>query len=209
MIDKSVPFIVRRARLLLGMTHTEFAALYGVKEAAVSQWERGLAHPSPPIWVRLRTITLRASSFLDEDLVRASPLYKFIVVMEDLTCPIVASKGIIEAIEAVGAAREIDQPFDIAELARKSPHYEVSGTRALEIIQSDPGWQDGDIVYAEVHCLSPVLGVWIDGIIAPLPDRAAALIEFTPSKRGPDDSFRVHLVGLQDMPFNQPKCLGK
>jgi len=30
MIDKSVPFIVRRARLLLGMTVAEFAGLYGV-----------------------------------------------------------------------------------------------------------------------------------------------------------------------------------
>jgi transcriptional regulator with XRE-family HTH domain len=93
MIDKSVPFIVRRARLILGMTREQFAMLYGVDDAVASQWERGLAQPGPETWARLRSITLKAHSVLAEELVKVSPLYKVIADMEDLTKPIVASKG--------------------------------------------------------------------------------------------------------------------
>jgi transcriptional regulator with XRE-family HTH domain len=205
MIDKSVAFIVRRARLLLGMTQSELASLYGVDEAAVSRWECGVAHPRPEIWARLRDLTLKASSSLDEDLVEASPLCKCLVDLKDLTHNVVVSKGMMEAMKAVGIQQAEDKLVDIAELARKSPDYEVSALRALEIVQADPGWLRGDIVYAEGHCMSIALGgIWIDGMIAPLPDRLAALIEFTPSKRGAAEGFRVHLVRLQDMPFHKP-----
>jgi transcriptional regulator with XRE-family HTH domain len=200
MTDKSVPFIVRRARLLLGMTVAEFADLCGVDEAAVAQWDRGLAHPPPQVWARIRSITLSASSLLDQELVRASPLYKFIADMEDLTSPIAVSKGIIEAIEAVGASKEENLPLGFAQLARESPQYEITGTRALEIIQADPGWRSGDIVYAEAHCIVLPLGsIWADVMAAPLPDRLAALIEFAPSKRGAESGFWVRLVRLKDM----------
>jgi transcriptional regulator with XRE-family HTH domain len=131
MIDKSVPFGVRRARLRLGMTRTQLAEFSEVDVGMVHRWELGLACPSPEIWARLRNITMKSSSLLDEDLVRVSPLYKVIVDMDDLNSPIVASKGVIEAIEAVGAVGGEDQPFDAAELARGSPHYETTGTRAL------------------------------------------------------------------------------
>jgi transcriptional regulator with XRE-family HTH domain len=205
MIDKSVAFTVRRARLLLGMTQSEFASLYGVDEVTVSRWERGLAHPNPEIWARLRDLTLKASSSLDEDLVKASPIYKYLADMKDLTHPIVASKGVIEAMKAVGVMRPEDKPLDIAELAHKSPNYEVTGVRALEIIQADPEWLRGDIVYAEAHCIAVGLGgIWIDTMVAPLPDHLVALIEFTPSRRGAAEGFRVHLVRLQDMPFHKP-----
>jgi transcriptional regulator with XRE-family HTH domain len=200
MIDKSVPFLVRRARLLLGMTVAEFAGLYGVDEAIVSQWERGLAHPPPQVWARIRSITLRASSVLDEELVRASPIYKFIVDMEDLTKPIVASKGIIEALNEVGALDEENYSFDLlVERARESPCYDVSGVRALEILDADPEWRCGDVVYAETHCMILPLGIWVDAMIAPLPDRLAALIEFAPSKRGAEGGFWVRLVRLKDV----------
>ena len=199
MIDKSVPFIARRARLLLGMSVAEFAGVNGVDEATVSQWERGLSHPDARIWTRICSITLSASSFLHEELVRASPIYKFFVDMEDLTEPIVASKGIIEALQAVGAFEEENHSFDLGESARKNPRYEVSGARALEILQADPGWRGGDVVYAEAHCMAVPLGIWVDAMIAPLPDRSAALIEFPPSKRGAEGGFWVHLVRLKDM----------
>jgi transcriptional regulator with XRE-family HTH domain len=206
MIDDSVPFIVRRARLLLGMSRDQFAMLYGVDETAASQWERGLAHPGPATWARLRSLTLRAGSLLDEDMVRVSPLCKVIVGMEDLTRPVVRSRGIIEALKEVGVSEGEDQRFDFAEFARKSPLYEVSGTRALEIIRADPRWLRGDIVYAEIHCLSPALGdIWLDAMVAPLPERIAAIIEFARSRRGPEGGFKVHLVGLEDMPFNEPQ----
>src|SRR5271165_2950778 len=194
MIDMCAGFTVRRARLLLGMTRGEFACLYGADEAGVSCWEQGLVRPHPETWARLRDLTLKASSSHDEDLVEASPLYKFLVDMKDLTHNVVASKGIIAAMKAVGIEKAEDKPPVIAELARKSPHYEVSALRALEIVQADPGWLGGEIVYAEAHCISIALGgIWIDGMIAPLPDRLAALIEFTPSKRGAAEGFRVHL----------------
>jgi transcriptional regulator with XRE-family HTH domain len=207
MIDKSVPFSVRRARLRLGMTQMQLAEFSGVDVSIVYRWELGLACPSPEIWARLRNITLKPSSLIDEDLVRASPVYKLIVNMDDLTSPIVASKGIIEALEAVGAFKGEHEPFDFAARARNSPDYEMSGTRALEIIQRDRRWRTGKIVYAEVHCLSPALGgIWVDAMIAPLPERIAALIEFAPSKHGAEDGFRVHLVGMEDMPFNRPQA---
>jgi len=168
MIDKSVPFIVRRARLLLGMTGAEFAGPCGVDEVTVSQWERGLAYPAPQVWARIPSITLSASSVLDEELVRASPLYKFIVDMDDLTKPIVASKGIIEALEAVGASEAVgalEGKSAFGEYARKNPCYEVSGARALEILQADPGWRGGDVVYAEAHCMVLPLGIWVNAMI--------------------------------------------
>jgi len=201
MIDKSVPFIVRRARLLLGMTVAEFASLYGVADATVSQWECGVAHPDPQIWARIRSLTLGASSVLDEELVRVSPLYKDLVDIDDLTKPIVASKGIIEALEAVGASETVraleGAKFD--EHARNSSSFEVSGVRALETLQADPGWRGGNLVYAEVHCMVLPLGVWVDAMIAPLPDRLAALIEFAPSKRGAESGFWVRPVQLKDV----------
>jgi transcriptional regulator with XRE-family HTH domain len=204
MIDKSVPFIARRARLLLGMTAAEFASLFSVDPATVSQWERGLEHPDPQVWARIRSITLSASSAVDKELVRASPLYKFLVDMENLTKPVAASKGIIEALDAVGALEEENGLFDFGTHARQSPFYEVSGARALEAVEADPGWRGGDIVYAEAHCLALPLGIWVDAMIAPLPDRLAALIEFAPSKRGAGTGFWVRLIRLKDMPAVWP-----
>ena len=206
MIDKTVPFGVRRARLLLGMTPMELAERYEVDVAMVYRWELGLACPSPEVWARLRTLTLKACSFLDVDLVRVSPLYKYIVDIENLTSPIVGSRAIVEALNAVGAAEEEDLPGDIADLDRKSPHYAISGVRALEIIQADPRWHSGEIVYAEGHCFAPAFGgVWVDGLLAPLPERIAALIEFAPSKRGPEGGFWVRPVTLAEMRFNRPQ----
>jgi hypothetical protein len=122
------------------------------------------------------------------------------VDIKRLTKPIVASKGIREALEMVGSLKEKDRPFGIAYFARKSPQYKVSGTRALEILQANPKWLRGDIVYAEVHCISPALGsVWVDAMIAPLPDRSATLIEFAASPRGAGEGFRVQLFRLEDM----------
>jgi hypothetical protein len=203
-MDVGVPFVVRRARLLMGMTQAEFAELFGVDDGTVSRWERGKLHPAPKVWRRIRDITLKEDSLRDEALVRASPVYKYLVDIKRLTQPVVASRGITEALEIVGVLKGKDRPFGIAKLARKSPQYKVSGTRALEIIQASPDWQRGDIVYAEVHCISPALGgVWVDAMIAPLPDRSAALIEFAPSPRGASEGFRVQLTPLQDMSFSR------
>ncbi len=39
----------------------------------------------------------------------------------------------------------------------------------------------------------------MDVMIAPLPDRLAAITEFAPSRRGPQGGFWVRLVLLNDM----------
>jgi len=41
-------------------------------------------------------------------------------------------------------------------------------------------------------------------MIALLPERVAAIIEFIPSKRSPKGGFWVHPFALEDMPFNSP-----
>jgi transcriptional regulator with XRE-family HTH domain len=202
-MDVGVPFVVRRARLLMGMTQAEFAELFEVDDGTVSRWERGKLHPAPKVWKRIRDITLKEDSLRDEALVRASPVYKYLVDIKRLTKPIVASRGISEAIEMVGAFKVKDLPF-VANFAHKSPQYKVSGVRALEIIQANPDWLRGDIVYAEVHCIAPVLGrIWVDAMVAPLPDRSATLIEFAPSPRGAGEGFRVQLIRLQDMSLSR------
>ncbi|MGA7328919.1 MAG: hypothetical protein WBX25_31640 [Rhodomicrobium sp.] len=58
--------------------------------------------------------------------------------MNDLTRPVVASKEILEALEAIGDSKGMDAPAGIAELSRNSPYYGVSSIRALEIIQAPP-----------------------------------------------------------------------
>ena len=202
-MDVGVPFVVRRARLLMGMTQAEFAELFEVDDGTVSRWERGKLHPAPKVWKRIRDITLKQDSLRDEALVKASPVYKYLVDIKRLTKPIVASRGISDAIERVGALKVKDLPF-VANFAHNSPQYKVSGTRALEIIRANPDWLRGDIVYAEVHCISPALGgVWVDAMIAPSPDRSATLIEFAASPRGAGEGFRVQLIRLQDMSFNR------
>ena len=203
-MDVGVPFVVRRARLLMGMTQAEFAELFEVDDGTISRWERGKLHPAPKVWKRVRDITLKQDSLRDEAMVRASPVYKYLVDIKRLTKPIVASRGIREALDIVGSLKEKERPFGIAYFARKSPQYKVSGTRALEIIQANPDWLRGDIVYAEVHCISPALGgVWVDAMIAPLPDRSATLIEFAASPRGAGEGFRVQLIRLQDMSLSR------
>jgi transcriptional regulator with XRE-family HTH domain len=200
MIDKSVAFIVRRARLLLGMTRMQFAELYGVDEATVYQWELGLHRPSAEIWERLCNITLQAYPFLDEELVRASPVNKCIADMKDLAHPVVGSRAIMEALRAVGAPEAEENPFDFAaNLDRQSPDYEVSALRAFEIIQADPGWLPGEIVYAQSHCVVTASGGWADVMVTPLPDHLVALIEGAPSRRGAAEGFQVRLVRREDM----------
>jgi hypothetical protein len=96
--------------------------------------------------------------------------------------------GLLEAVGASETVRTLEgEKFDGH--ARNSPSFEVSGVRALEILQADPGWRGGNVVHAEVHCMVLPLGIWVDAMIAPLPDRLAALIEFAPSKRGAGRGF--------------------
>ena len=66
LMDVGVPFVVRRARLLIGMTQAEFAVLFEVDDGTVSRWKKGKLHPAPKVWKRIRDITLKEDSLRDE-----------------------------------------------------------------------------------------------------------------------------------------------
>ncbi|MGA7329630.1 MAG: hypothetical protein WBX25_35405, partial [Rhodomicrobium sp.] len=86
-----------------------------------------------------------------------------------------------------------------ANLARSSPHYGISGIKALTIIQTNQDWIKGEVLFAEAHCYSPAFKTWLDGVIAPLPDTPAALIEAAPSKEGEKGGFWVRFVKHGDV----------
>ena len=44
-----IPYLVRRARLALGQTQSQFAEQFEVDDGTVSRWERGKLRPSPAI----------------------------------------------------------------------------------------------------------------------------------------------------------------
>jgi transcriptional regulator with XRE-family HTH domain len=205
-IMEKVPFLVRRARLLLGETQMQFAERFGVEDGTVSRWERGKLRPHPQALKQIRGIAVREGSFLSEALIRASHVAKIVAPMDDLTRALVVSEGVKDALKQAGVSYEsLGSAIADPKEARTSPHYEASAVRALELIQADPRWLKGEIVYAEAHCLSLRVGEWIHMMVAPLPDRCAALIEAAPSRRGPEEGFWVHLVEAEDIPSRKLK----
>jgi hypothetical protein len=72
-MDVDVSFVVRRARLLMGMTQAEFAELFEVDDGTVSRCERGKLQPAPKVWKRNREITLKEDSLRDEAVHGLSP----------------------------------------------------------------------------------------------------------------------------------------
>jgi hypothetical protein len=99
-----------------------------------------------------------------------------------------------DALARVGIeSKDLTGPF-LANLVRSSPHYDISGVKALSIIQANQDWIMGQVLYAEAHCFSPLLRTWLDCVIAPLPGRRAALIEAAPSSLGEKGGFWVRFV---------------
>jgi hypothetical protein len=191
------PYLIRRARLLLGEKEAVFAIHFGVDEATVSGWENGEARPSPKEWSWIHETVFRSSDIVSEA-VRASRTYKCIVCLDDLTRPTLLSRGVEEALARVGIeSKDLTGPF-LANLARSSPHYDISGLKALTTIQANQDWIMGEVLYAEAHCFSPILKVWLDCVIAPLPGRQAALIEAAPSSQGEKGGFWVRFVKSGD-----------
>jgi hypothetical protein len=192
------PYLVRRARLLLGEKKEEFGKRFGVDEVTVSRWEKGKACPSPKNWSWIRGSLSRSSNLLAEA-VRASPTYKCVVSLDDLTSPTVISKGMEDALAKIGIERkDLTGPF-LAILARSSRQYEISGIKALSMVQSNQSWIRGEVIYAEAHCYSPAFKTWLDCIMAPLPGEHAALIEAVPSSRGEKGGFWVRFVNDGDV----------
>jgi hypothetical protein len=187
------PYLIRRARLLLGEKEAAFATHFGVDEATVSGWEKGENHPSPREWSWIHETVFRSSDIVSEA-VRTARTLKCVVSLNNLTCPTLISRGIEEALAKVGIeSKDLTGPF-LANLARSSPHYDISAVKALSIIQADQSWIKGEVIYAEAHCYSPTLKVWLDCVIAPLPGKHAALIEAAPSSLGEKGGFWVRIV---------------
>lgn len=66
---------VRRLRRATGRTLADFGALFDVSYAAIAQWERGLACPTPDKWLRMSVIAASYEKNLAESFARlAQPI---------------------------------------------------------------------------------------------------------------------------------------
>jgi transcriptional regulator with XRE-family HTH domain len=182
-MTKPSAFIVRRARLVLGMTQAGFADKYKVDEATVSQWERGVLEPSPAVLAKIHTIAsvAHAPSY-SPDLIRASPVFKFLAPMDRLTRPVMISRGVATWLAAkVGLTEEelINHPELVIEHHANpgDPDYPNSIGRALRMVQEDPRWLKLEISYVELRGYGRILGGWGRGLVAPVPDEGLALFE--------------------------------
>jgi transcriptional regulator with XRE-family HTH domain len=194
----NVPWMTRRARLLLGMTQAQFAEMFEVDDGTVSRWERGRLRPAPSILAKINEVLTQKGSILGDKAIRASSISKFLVPMDNLKKSIVASKGAQAALQKVGIPYKVLSDFkDFYTYANKSPFFPVSAYKALDRIEKHPDWLAGKVLYAEAHCVATRLNnQWTDLMVAPLPDRDAALIEIAPALQGEYGGFWVHLVSL-------------
>ncbi|MGA7329766.1 MAG: helix-turn-helix transcriptional regulator [Rhodomicrobium sp.] len=194
----NVPYFVRHARLALGETQSTFAERFGVNTTTVSRWERGKLHPSPAIYRNIRKILVCGHPLTDDDLIEACPTFKYLVRMDDLFFPCLASLGARRALEQLGVS--LNELFH--ELRERSPKdYAVSSAHAFDIIQCDPRWLEARIAYANAHCVSVTLGgQWAYLMLVPLIERGEALAEFVPDPGGPGRGFWVHLVEVDSIP---------
>jgi DNA-binding XRE family transcriptional regulator len=191
-----IPYLVRRARLVLGQTQTQFAEQFEVDDGTVSRWERGKLRPSPAIVAQIREVVVRSGFVAGKELIRASPILKCVSPIDDLKHPCVVSKGIRMALKRAGIS-DHDLSAHIKEV-QVGASAELSGAHALDNIQADPAWVSRRAVYAEAHCFAVLLGVWADAMVIPLPDEPLALLEFMHS--APQGGFWVRVVRFEDLP---------
>jgi transcriptional regulator with XRE-family HTH domain len=173
--EKNFAFLVRRARLLLGETQSQFAARFGVETSTVSRWERGLVKPRAKALAQITKIATKTDPFRSEHVITASPVIKFVAPLNDLTSPLMISKGMIEALSELGYTFKDFLTRQGKELwARPNERiYEISTARCLGDIQNDPKWLRGEIAYAEFRGFGKAMNAWTRGLVAPLldPDR--------------------------------------
>jgi hypothetical protein len=198
------PFLARRARLLTGMTPSEFADMFGVGDASVSQWECGKLRPPAKAWPRIREIAQGPATPYSSDGARTPQVFRYVVWINNLTRPAVLSTSLAEVLAKAGV-----RPTDLtgvwwAKFAHSSPDYGISCGRALEIIEADKGWLSGAIAYAEAHAFSVLLRTWLHLMVAPLPDRSSALIEAVEAASEEEGGFWVRLVHVGDVAPSLP-----
>jgi transcriptional regulator with XRE-family HTH domain len=206
MLQTVTPYLTRRARLLLGMTQAQFAEIFGVDVTTVSRWEHGKLRPHPDAWKRIRQIA--GATY---DLVRASPVAKYVVRKNDLLHPSLISKGLERILKVYGInAKEVFLGDNLRERAHRSAQYPVSGMHALEMIQADPRWRDGSAVYAEAHCVSVLFGhTWCILLAAPLPDGDEAILEWGAgtSDDPANEGFWLRFVTAEELPKRPPHMM--
>jgi transcriptional regulator with XRE-family HTH domain len=186
----------------MGMTQGDFADLFGVDNGTVSRWERGKLSPHPGAWKRIREIATCADYTL-----KASPVIKFAARMDDLTHPCLVSRGLEVALKRVGISPpELFKGDTWPDMARTHRNYPISGARVLDMVQADPRWLEGSIVYVEAHCMSVTLGVWANFILAPIPDRDEAVLELAADSREDPAAggFWVNFVTAADLLRHPP-----
>jgi len=189
-----IPYLVHRARLALGQTQSQFAEHFEVDDGTVSRWERGKLRPTPAIVAQLREIVLRLGFVAGKELIRASPILKFVSALDDLKHPCVISRGIRLALKRAGVSdHDLSIPMEIQ--SGTSPA--LSGAHALDMIQADPAWATRRAAYAEAHCIAPRFGAWVDAMVIPLPDQPLALIEFILSSA--EGGLKVRVVRFEDL----------
>jgi len=204
MVHTDAPYLTRRARLLLGITQTQFATMFDVDVTTVSRWEHGKVRPHPDAWKRICQTAGAAY-----DLVWASPVAKYVVRKNDLLHPSLISPGLERILKRYGInTKEVLLGDNLRERVYRSAEYPVSGIHALEMIQADPRWRDGSIVYAEAHCVSVLFGhAWSTLLVAPLPGGDDAILEWgagtslEPAREG----FWLRFITAGDLPKRLPR----
>ncbi len=207
---KTSAFLVRRARLLLGLTQAEFAEKLDVENTTISRWECGRMRPSAKVVTQLRSIVGGADHHHSHDLLVASPVYKWLALIDDLQATVVASKGVAEALERVGYTADDfvnTEPHLAARWTKPSDaEWHCSFPYAFTLVQADPRWLKGEIAYVEIHAYSHIFKSWGRGLLAPLLDEGLALFEAVPAKKGPRQGFwmRVTFVDSKGSPEEYP-----
>ena len=202
---KNSAFLVRRARLLLGETQSEFADHFGVETSTVSRWERGFVKPRPRALAEITKMATKTDPFRSEDVIMASPVIKFLAPLSDLTTPLMVSKGFTEALGELGYTFKDFLTRHGKDLwARPSERiYGISTGQCLRDIQKDPRWLRGEIAYAEFRGFGKATNAWIRGLAVPLlePDKGdVALIEGVTDRSQVDrDGQFVRFVPLRKL----------
>lgn len=180
--------MARRARLIRGENQDQFATYMKVDQATVSRWERSRSAPTSAHLDEIRKIIATAEPCHSHAYIEAAPTIKYLCRRENFLRPLVISNGLAEA-----------AGFDPHDVINNPERYMKEGIRRLNAaVQNDARWQHGDIAFFEARFFSPILGVWVKSIGAPLAEANAALIEAAPDLK-PVEEFWLKLTPFEEM----------
>jgi transcriptional regulator with XRE-family HTH domain len=129
---------VRRPRLLLGLTQSEFAEHFDVETSTVSRWERGLVMPMPKARAEITKIATRTDTFQSKVIIQVSPVFKYLSTRDNLHTPVVISKGVTAYLDQVGYTFHDFMQGRVPWTQPDDPGYEVSASHCLREIEKDP-----------------------------------------------------------------------